>query len=123
MGTIYGVELSLYFLEYKEYDAIITNQQNNEKEKNIMETTLTVDYMDMAEGISKKNNKPWTRLTVHATNDMMYHVFWNIKPDIIDKMKMLKLERGDLIDIRINLSMSSGRPFVNVIDVERSELI
>lgn len=88
-----------------------------------METTLTVDYMEMAEGISKKNNKPWTRLTVHSSNDMMYHIFWNIKPELMKKMSQLSLERGDFIDLKINLNMTSGRPYIEVIDVERSRLI
>lgn len=88
-----------------------------------MEAVLTVTFVGVKEGVSKKNGKSWTQCTVYSSNDMMSHIFWNIKPDFMKKINQLSLERGDLIDIKINLNMTSGRPYIEVIDVERSELI
>ena len=88
-----------------------------------MEAVLTVTFVGVKEGASKKNGKPWTQCTVYSSNDMMSHIFWNIKPDLMKKINQLSLERGDLIDLKINLNMTSGRPYIEVIDMERSELI
>lgn len=88
-----------------------------------MEAIFSVTFVDAKEGTSKKTGKPWTQCSVYSSDDMMSHIFWNIKPELMNKMNQLSLERGDLIDLKINLNMTSGRPYIEVIDVERSELI
>ena len=88
-----------------------------------MEAILTVTFVNVKEGTSKKTGKPWTQCSVYSADDMMSHIFWNIKPELMKKMSQLSLERGDFIDLKINLNMTSGRPYIEVIDVERSMLI
>lgn len=72
-----------------------------------------------SKGINKTGNE-WARCTVFSDNDYLNHTFWTVGT-VIDKINQLKIQKGDLIELVLDVNSSSGRAFINLLDIEVPE--
>ena len=86
-----------------------------------MEAIVTLPYYAYSSGTSKKTGKDFDLMKCLDEDNADFVTFF-LSEEVATKVKALSLAKGDIVNLKLNITISNYKTFINVINVELQDI-